>query len=290
MVNDMDWKTLLLSFSIVFLAELGDKTQLTALTLTTSRGGGTWAVFLGAGAALVCATAMAVFCGSLLTRWLPERYLQLGSAVLFIIIGVCLLTNMAWQNGRQEDTLAPSKSTVSAWAREQGGKQSLLKTWIIKQVTAYEQQLVNDIDNCLQKMAPSKDRELLTQIAAIHRRHGQEVAHIYEQEATEEEHSLEKAEQIPEMVEKLQACNGHDQDRPIENIIRRQEAAAEFYIALAQVVNRHQMRDLLRRLAAQELRLAEQLCTAFHHDDDENHPGNATKSVSASLPPQSEDS
>lgn len=265
----MDWKTLLLSFSIVFLAELGDKTQLTALTLTTSRGGGTWAVFLGAGTALLCATAMAVFCGSLLTRWLPERYLQLGSAVLFIIVGVCLLTNMAWQNGRHESVMTSKTAKTPKIAGAHGSKQSLLKTWIIKQVTAYEQQLVNDIDKCLQNMTPGKNRDLLMQMAMVHRQHGHEIENMYQQTA-EDDHGLEEAEHIPEMLEKLQACNLHDHEQPIQNIIRRQEAAAEFYIALAQVVNRHRVRDLLRRLATQELRLAEQLCTAFHqHDTDD---------------------
>ncbi|MGI6356000.1 MAG: TMEM165/GDT1 family protein [Lentisphaerae bacterium] len=256
----MDWKTLLLSFSIVFLAELGDKTQLTALTLTTSRGGGAWAVFIGASLALVCTTAIAVLCGSLLTRFLPEKLLHLGSAILFIIIGVALLTNMAWRNGQtaaktEADGVAPVQPETSSV------KPALLKSLIIRRATAYERDLAADIDQQLQSMAPGPSQELLRQLAAAHRQHGQDIAAMADMTPADDQ---QHAEEIHGMLEKLQACSCLDDHEPMQNIIRRQEAAAEFYIALAQIVDLHEVRDLLRRLAAHELSLAEKLCTAFH--------------------------
>ena len=279
----MDWKTLLLSFSIVFLAELGDKTQLTALTLTTSRGGGTWAVFIGASAALVCTTAIAVLCGNLLTRFLPERYLHLGSAVLFIIIGVALLASMAWRNGQAAAAVkagtagAAVKAGTAVQPETSGVKPSLLKALIIRQVTAYERDLVADIDRHLQSMAPGPGQDLLRQLAAAHRQHGRDVAAMADISA-DVGPTVDHAGEIHGMLGKLHACNCSDDHEPVQNIIRRQEAAAEFYVALAQIVDLHEVRDLLRRLAAHELRLAEKLCTAFHQSAGETAAGKAASS------------
>jgi putative Ca2+/H+ antiporter (TMEM165/GDT1 family) len=49
----MDWRVILTTFGVIFLAELGDKTQLAAMTLAaqTRR---PWAVFIGASVALAC--------------------------------------------------------------------------------------------------------------------------------------------------------------------------------------------------------------------------------------------
>ena len=86
----MDWKLTAASFAIVFLAELGDKTQLAALALS-SRSSQGWPVFLGASLALVLATGIGVLAGSLLAHWLPERAVEIGSALLFIAVGAALL-------------------------------------------------------------------------------------------------------------------------------------------------------------------------------------------------------
>ena len=82
----MDWKLLGTTFVAIFIAELGDKTQLAALsfaTSTTSR----WSVFLGASLALVASTAIALLAGEALARVIPPRVLQRGAGVLFVVIG-----------------------------------------------------------------------------------------------------------------------------------------------------------------------------------------------------------
>ncbi|MBI4701328.1 MAG: TMEM165/GDT1 family protein [Deltaproteobacteria bacterium] len=86
----MDWKVLGTTFGIVFLAELGDKTQLAALALA-GRTGKPWAVFLGASAALVLVTLIGVAAGALLGKYLPEKAVRLGAALLFVAVGAYLL-------------------------------------------------------------------------------------------------------------------------------------------------------------------------------------------------------
>lgn len=263
----MDWKTLLLSFSIVFLAELGDKTQLTALTLTTSRGGGTWAVFIGASMALVTTTALAVLCGNFLSRYLPEKYLHLGSALLFIVMGVALLVGMVWKSSaKPAATAEPTPASAAAAVSQTSGaarRPSFREGLLIRQLAAFERRLVADIDKQIARMPDCDCRKALVTMAAAHRGHGQSIVAMRDQ-ARQEEPSSQRAGTISGMVDKLCQCT-EEIHEPIEAIIRKQEAAAEFYVAMAQLVSQHQLRDELRRLAGEELRMAEQLCSLVNH-------------------------
>ena len=87
-----------ITFGSVFLAELGDKTQLTTLALTTGKPGAVWMVFLGSALALTATSAIAAFGGNLLATLVPERYLHLASALLFIVMGVVLLCRLDWHS------------------------------------------------------------------------------------------------------------------------------------------------------------------------------------------------
>jgi len=84
------WKTLLISFAAMFLAELGDKTQLMVLTLS-AKSGTPFAVFLGAAAALVAATALATIVGFVFAKALPKNVIEVTAGVLFIGIGAFII-------------------------------------------------------------------------------------------------------------------------------------------------------------------------------------------------------
>lgn len=85
----MDWKLVLTAFVTLFLAELGDKTQLAALTLTANTGK-PLPVFLGAATALVLITLLAVALGEAASRIIPLSYIHKGAGGLFILIGVLM--------------------------------------------------------------------------------------------------------------------------------------------------------------------------------------------------------
>jgi len=91
----MDWKLAASTFGLVFLAELGDKTQLAALALT-GRSGRPLSVFVGAGAALLVATLLGVLAGGALKKVMSERTMELASAVLFVAVGAFLLARFFW--------------------------------------------------------------------------------------------------------------------------------------------------------------------------------------------------
>jgi putative Ca2+/H+ antiporter (TMEM165/GDT1 family) len=86
----MDWKLATTTFVAVFLAELGDKTQLMTLTLAGSNSSKR-AVFVGAAAALIATTGLAVLLGDALTRVVPVLWLRRGAGLLFVGLGAFFL-------------------------------------------------------------------------------------------------------------------------------------------------------------------------------------------------------
>jgi len=83
MTRSLFWST----FATVFLAELGDKTQLAAMT-ATARSGAMITVFLAASAALIVATAIGVSVGEALFRVVPEHLIRYIAGGAFIAVGI----------------------------------------------------------------------------------------------------------------------------------------------------------------------------------------------------------
>jgi Ca2+/H+ antiporter, TMEM165/GDT1 family len=78
------------TFVAIFLAELGDKTQLATLSLAT---GATsrWVIFAGSALALVASSAIAVLAGDAVTRVVPPIWMSRAAGLLFIAIGIWTL-------------------------------------------------------------------------------------------------------------------------------------------------------------------------------------------------------
>jgi putative Ca2+/H+ antiporter (TMEM165/GDT1 family) len=86
----MDGKVVLTTFGAVFLAELGDKTQLATLAFATTSQS-RWAVFVGSALALVASSAIAVLAGEAVSRAVAPTVLQRAAGVAFVVIGVWVL-------------------------------------------------------------------------------------------------------------------------------------------------------------------------------------------------------
>ena len=87
----MDWKMFSVIFATVFIAELGDKTQLATMLFATEKEVSKITIFLAASAALVVASALGVLAGSLLAEYINEKYLHYLAGVGFIGIGMFTL-------------------------------------------------------------------------------------------------------------------------------------------------------------------------------------------------------
>jgi len=87
----MSIKVFFTIFVAVFLAELGDKTQLATMLFAADKEVNKVVVFLGASLALVVATLIGVLAGSVISEYISEKQLHYLAGVGFILIGIWTL-------------------------------------------------------------------------------------------------------------------------------------------------------------------------------------------------------
>jgi putative Ca2+/H+ antiporter (TMEM165/GDT1 family) len=87
----MDLKLLSTVFGTVFLAELGDKTQLATLLFASRERASLLTVFLAASSALVATSAIGVLAGAALSNYVQPKYLSYVAGLGFIAIGAWIL-------------------------------------------------------------------------------------------------------------------------------------------------------------------------------------------------------
>ena len=87
----MDLKVLTTVFTSVFIAELGDKTQLATLLFASDKDTSKLTVFIGASLALVVTSAIGVIAGSVISQYVSEKMLHYLAGIGFITIGIWTL-------------------------------------------------------------------------------------------------------------------------------------------------------------------------------------------------------
>lgn len=87
----MDWRVMLTTFGLIFLAEMGDKTQIAAMTLA-AREKRPWEVFIAASIALTAVSAIGVVVGSVLSHVLPLEWIKRAAGAAFIVIGILIVS------------------------------------------------------------------------------------------------------------------------------------------------------------------------------------------------------
>lgn len=84
------WSTFFSTFITIFLAEMGDKTQLATLLLS-AQSQSPWIVFVGAGTALIATSLVGVLLGRYLAKILSPRTLDIAAGALLTIVSILLL-------------------------------------------------------------------------------------------------------------------------------------------------------------------------------------------------------
>jgi putative Ca2+/H+ antiporter (TMEM165/GDT1 family) len=91
----MDLKVLFVVFGTVFLAELGDKTQLATVLFASKPSVSLVTVFVGASLALILSSLIAVAAGSVISQYVDPRYLSYVAGAGFIVIGIWTILSAA---------------------------------------------------------------------------------------------------------------------------------------------------------------------------------------------------
>ncbi len=84
----MDFKVLSTVFSVIFIAELGDKTQIATMLFAADKEVSKLTVFLGSSLALIFASAVGVLAGGIISHFISEKHLHYVAGLGFIVIGI----------------------------------------------------------------------------------------------------------------------------------------------------------------------------------------------------------
>ena len=87
----MDWKIFATVFGTVFLAELGDKTQLATVLFASKNTVSLWTIFAGAALALVLTSGIGVAAGALVAQYVNPKHLSYAAGIGFVVIGAWTL-------------------------------------------------------------------------------------------------------------------------------------------------------------------------------------------------------
>lgn len=87
----MDLKVFFMIFFTIFLAELGDKTQLATILFASESGISRLTIFLGASLAMVISTGIGVLLGSIIAAYINPKYVSIGAGMAFIFIGIWII-------------------------------------------------------------------------------------------------------------------------------------------------------------------------------------------------------
>jgi rubrerythrin len=236
----MDWKLFFSTFVLVFIAELGDKTQLTALA-ASSGAKSPWSVFAGASLALVTSTLIAVLVGTALTKAFPDRILKLVAGGLFLLFGAILIV----QNAKPSSEPEAQQMTITTGA---------LTSFVLDRAKEFEKASYEDYLAAAEKVNHPELKALLLSIANDESNHivrleGRESA---DEVFTESDTTLE----CPEFVR----VNEDDGDEQIlRNAIAHERSTAEFYSKLSATVHIPALKPLFQNLSLSERQHLEQL-------------------------------
>lgn len=82
------WKAFFSVFATVFLAEIGDKTQLATMLFAAEGKSNKWVIFAGSALALTLAAAIGVLVGAQLEKFVSPKTLKVAAGIGFIAIGI----------------------------------------------------------------------------------------------------------------------------------------------------------------------------------------------------------
>jgi len=87
----MDFKVLATVFTAIFIAELGDKTQIATMLFASNSSTSKWIIFWGASLALMATTALGILLGGVLAQYVNPKALTAVAGTGFILIGIWTL-------------------------------------------------------------------------------------------------------------------------------------------------------------------------------------------------------
>lgn len=250
----MNWALFCSTFVMIFLAELGDKTQLAVMSQSGANASFKLTVFAAGTLALAASTAIGVLAGGLLQRLVPdERYIKLAGGALFVLFGILMLREGLASR-------AAPVAAVPAPAAVPAAVPGVLGRLVLRQAAVFERAALDDYRALVARAANPRVRELFARIAAEEEAHGALMERMGAEigGAVELQAALPAAATLIHDVAATETATGLGADRELlTHAIEHERATAAFYRALEQSSAIPSLRRAFGRAAADEARHAE---------------------------------
>jgi rubrerythrin len=230
----MDYRLFLSTFLLIFLAELGDKTQLAALTRTAAADGSRWTVFFAASAALVLSTLIAVLIGEGLSKLMPPKTIKIAAGILFIVFGLLILKGVFLPAAARAEAVAPAP----------------LARVILKLAAEFEYAAAADYRALAEK---TDDPDLATLFRTLEQEEAAHLAHL--QQADLDHGETQMAEGIATVStdrDQLAHDVAEAVDVELSHALEHEQATAEFYNSLANTTPIAALKKTFLALAREE--------------------------------------
>lgn len=237
----MDWKLFFATFGLIFLAELGDKTQLASMAASAGTKS-PLSVFLGASLALVFSTLIAILFGSTLQKFVPQHVLRGGAAILFFLFGTILLVS-AFRVRAQTAAELPATEGIAAPSRG-------LSRFVIDAAIEFERSTVEDYEMLAQKADSVELRELFGHLADEEREH---IGHLRELTSRHKEHAAPESHMTQPFPPKVKIPHEGNIEAAVKKAIQHEKATAGFYSELAHFARLSSVRKTLEQLSREEM-------------------------------------
>jgi len=248
----MNWQIFFSTFLLIFLAELGDKTQL-AVMAQSAGSSSKWIVFIAGSVALILSTAIGVLAGDLISRFVPDmRVIKLCGGVMFLIFGALMLLDVC-RKKEPEFAMGAPMAHVNDW----------MSRHVIQHAAVFEEAAVKRYQELAAGEKDSRARGIFEWLAK------EESVHLNAMKSgmlvSEKEDEIAMTEAIigdMPPIQKLLLDSGGAEASPrqqILNVIEGEEAQVQFYKALAAHCKIPRLRDTFMALSVAEGRHVEKL-------------------------------
>ena len=254
----MNLKLMVSTFALIFLAELGDKTQLAALA-SSAGSRHPWSVYVGASAALLLSTLIAVALGNTFNRFAADyQHIVRGVAgALFIVMGILLIA-AAVRAARPAPAGALREGPTGALAR-----------FALRMAAEFEESAATNYAQLAERAEQPALRELLETLAREDRGHLDHVRGLLKEHPPVEHHPEAALDHIPRPSElSLEGKNLLAEAREHERTM------AEFYDELSRAVPVRSLQRVFTGLASEEREHFQWLEQALAQQSQESEQGN----------------
>lgn len=246
--SDVNWHLFFSTFALIFLAELGDKTQLAVMSQSAASSS-KWTIFAAGALALAASTAIGVLAGDLLRRFVPdERYIKCAGGLLFLLFGCLMLRDALLPKARARDLPAREVADITDW----------MGRFVIQQAAAFEQSAYEDYMALARASLNPAEKDVFTRLAREERWHHEAMLSAIAGGADRDiPITREMAEELPAVDELIYNAAGTSKE--VEHAIKHELAMARFYRVMAEKSTIPRLRDTFMALAVMEEKHAQWL-------------------------------